>query len=289
MGQGEMIMKKIHHIPVIVIIAFICIAVIMPVVLAVILPFQGSDELRDTLDPLTGNTGVYSEVDFIAQYPTLENFRELLFYTPEFYNVFWNSVFIAVSILLFQLLVAVPSAWAFARFKFRGSKLLFDVYVIFMLVPFQVTMLSNYIMLDKLDLINTRLAIILPAVFSTFPVFLIYRGFADIPNDIADSARIDGANEWQVLRYIGLPLGRSGILSCVVLCFLDIWNMVEQPLTFIKDKQLYPLSLFLPMLDMSAGSLMLAAAVITLIPAAFVFIIGQDYVEQGIIASALKE
>ena len=126
-------------------------------------------------------------------------------------------------------------------------------------------------------------------MFSTFPVFLIYRGFADIPVDVADSARIDGANEWQILWRIGIPLGKSGILSCVVLCFLDLWNMVEQPLAFIKDKKLFPLSLYLPMLDISNAETMLAAAVITLIPAAFVFIIGQDYLEQGIIASALKE
>lgn len=282
-------MKARGKLPLYVIFTLICAAVIFPVLLAVVLPFRGNDELRSTLDPLTGSDGSYSAVSIIAQYPTIENFKELLLYTPDFYKVFWNSLLIVGSILLFQLIVAVPSAWAFARFTFRGKKLLFDLYVIFMLVPFQVTMLSDHIVLDRLGLLNTRLAVIIPAVFSTFPVFLIYRGFADIPRDIADSARIDGANEWEVLRYIGLPLGRTGILSCLVICFLDMWNMVEQPLAFIQDKKLYPLSLYLPMLDISCGTMMLAAAVVTLIPAAFVFIIGQDHLEQGIIASALKE
>ena len=106
---------------------------------------------------------------------------------------------------------------------------------------------------------------------------------------MADSARIDGANEWQVLRYIGLPLGKAGILACVVLSFLDLWNMVEQPLTFLKDKRLYPLSLYLPMLGADNGALLLSAAIFTLIPAVFVFVIGQEKLEQGIIASALKE
>ena len=282
-------MKARGKLPLYVIFTLICAAVIFPVLLTVVLPFRGNDELRSTLDPLTGSDGSYSAVSIIAQYPTIENFKELLLYTPDFYKVFWNSLLIVGSILLFQLIVAVPSAWAFARFTFRGKKLLFDLYVIFMLVPFQVTMLSDHIVLDRLGLLNTRLAVIIPAVFSTFPVFLIYRGFADIPRDIADSARIDGANEWEVLRYIGLPLGRTGILSCLVICFLDMWNMVEQPLAFIQDKKLYPLSLYLPMLDISCGTMMLAAAVVTLIPAAFVFIIGQDHLEQGIIASALKE
>ena len=158
-----------------------------------------------------------------------------------------------------------------------------------MLMPFQIMMLSQYIVLDGMHLMDTRLAVILPAVFSTFPVFLIYRGFADIPDDVADSARIDGANELQVLLHIGIPLGKSGILSCLVLSFLDLWNMVEQPLAFIKDKKLFPLSLYLPMLDIKNADIMLTAAVITLIPAVFVFIIGQDFLEQGIIAAALKE
>ena len=158
-----------------------------------------------------------------------------------------------------------------------------------MLIPFQVTMLSQYLVLNKMQLMNTRLAIIIPAIFSTFSVFLIYRGFSDIPEDVPNSARIDGANEFQVLWYIGLPLGKTGILSCVVLSFLDLWNMVEQPLAFLKDKSLFPLSLYLPMIDTDNVQIMLAAAVIVLIPAAFVFIMGQDYLEQGIIASALKE
>lgn len=267
----------------------LCAVIISPVYLAVILPFRSPEEINDVLEPLTSSDKGFSHIGLFAQYPTIDSFRELLVYTPEFYKVFWNSMLIVGGILFFQLLTGIPSAWAFSRFDFRGKKLLFDLYVIFMLLPFQVTMLSQYIMLDKLSLINTRLAVMIPAIFSTFPVFMIYRGFADIPGDIADSARIDGANEWQVLRHIGLPLGMPGILACVVLCFLDLWNMVEQPLAFIKDKKLYPLSLYLPMLDTDNGSMMLAAAAVTLIPAAFVFIIGQDHLEHGIISSALKE
>ena len=281
--------KKLRASSVYVVMAVIRIVVMFPLLLAVILPLQSSDELTKTLSPLINFKGTYSRIDYIAQYPTLNNFKELLLYTPDFYRVFWNSFLITGSILLFQTLAAIPAAWAFARFKFKGRKLLFDIYIIFMLIPFQVTMLSQYLVIDGMKLMNTRLAVILPAIFSTFPVFLIYRGFADIPRDVADSARIDGANEWQVLRYIGLPLGKSGILACVVLSFLDLWNMVEQPLTFLKNKRLYPLSLYLPMLGADSGAILLSAAIVTLIPAVFVFVIGQEELEQGIIASALKE
>ena len=269
--------------------AVLCLAILYPVILVVLLSIQDYDELKQTTSPLIQFQDSFVNVHYLPQYPTLGHFKSLLIFTPEFYSVFWNSMLIVGVTLLFQVLVAVPSAWAFAKFRFKGKKLLFNLYVIFMLMPFQVTMLSQYLILDGFHMMNTRLALILPAVFSTFPVFLIYRGFSDIPNDVADSARIDGANEWQVLLHIGLPLGKSGILACVVLCFLDLWNMVEQPLAFLKDQRLFPLSLYLPMLDLRNAEIMLAASVMTLIPAVFVFIIGQDYLEQGIIASALKE
>lgn len=282
-------MKKLRSFPIYIFFAVLSIIILFPVLIAVILPLQDKDELVHTFSPLMELGDKYVSIDYIPQYPTLNNFSKLMLYTPEFYRVFWNSMLIVGTILIFQLIVAVPSAWAFAKFRFKGRNILFNMYVIFMLMPFQIMMLSQYLVLDKMHLMNTRLSIIIPAVFSTFPVFLIYRSFADIPDDVADSARIDGANELQVLLHIGIPLGKSGILSCLVLCFLDLWNMVEQPLAFIKDKKLYPLSLYLPMLDIKNADIMLAAAIVTLIPAVFVFIIGQDFLEQGIIATALKE
>ncbi len=282
-------MKRIKAVIVYIVLGLLCIAILFPVILIPILSIQDTDELAKTTVPLITNSDTFVKVDYFVQFPTLSYFKKLLLYTPEFYKVFWNSIITVGAILLFQLIISVPSAWAFAQFRFKGKRLLFNLYVIFMLMPFQVTMLSQYLVLDHLSLMNTRWAIILPAIFSTFPVFLIYRGFSDIPRDVLDSARIDGAGEWNVLRHIGLPLGKSSILACVVLCFLDYWNMVEQPLAFIKDKSLFPLSLYLPMIDLSNAEMILSASVITLIPAVFVFIIGQDYLEQGIIATALKE
>lgn len=282
-------MKKIRAGFIYLLFTLLSLVIMYPVILVILLSIQDSYELSSIIKPLTLFTDSYVHINYLAQFPTLNNFKNLLLYTPEFYTVFWNSLLTVGTILLFQLIVAIPSAWAFARFKFRGKKLLFNLYVIFMLMPFQVTMLSQYLVLDKMNLMNNRWAIILPAVFSTFSVFLIYRGFADIPEDVIDSARIDGANEFKALRHIGLPLGKHGVLACMVLCFLDYWNMVEQPLTFLKDKKLFPLSLYLPTLDLSQAEMILSASVVTLIPSVFVFVIGQDYLEQGIIATALKE
>ena len=130
---------------------------------------------------------------------------------------------------------------------------------------------------------------ILPAVFSAFPVFLMYRFFTGIPQSLLEAARLDGAGEMKIFIYIGLPLGSSGVISAMVLGFLEYWNMIEQPMAFLKTKSLWPLSLYLPEISMEKARLAFAASAVVLIPALFVFLAGQDYLEQGIISTSVKE
>lgn len=224
----------------------------------------------------------------MPDYPSLDNCKKLLFESPQFFILFWNSMKLAACILLGQLLVAVPSAWGFAVYPVKGSSLLFALYVILMLLPFQVTMLSSYLVLNQLSLLNTHQAIILPAVFSTFPVFVSYGGFRGIPSQMLEAARMDGAGEFIIFVRLGIPLGKSGLLSAMVLGFLEYWNMMEQPMAFLTEKSLWPLSLYLPEITWGSAGYAFCASVITLIPAVFVFVLGQDYLEQGIIYSGLK-
>ncbi len=224
----------------------------------------------------------------MPDYPSFANYKKLLFETPQFFVLFWNSMKLTACILLGQLLVAVPAAWGFAVYPAKGSGFIFTLYVVLMLLPFQVTMLSGYLVLSRLSLLNTHQAIILPAVFSTFPVFLSYGGFRGIPPQMLEAARMDGAGEFTIFVRLGLPLGKSGLLSAMVLGFLEYWNMMEQPMAFLEEKALWPLSLYLPEITWSLAGYAFCASVITLIPAVFVFISGQDYLEQGIIYSGLK-
>lgn len=243
----------------------------------------------NSLSAVIGNSGGKICWHLLPLYPTLKHFIKLLFYTPEFLSVFWNSIKIVFCILFGQLFVAIPAAWGFAKFSFRGRNALFLVYVILMLMPFGVMMLPSYLVLNQIHLMNTHWAIILPAAFSTFPVFIMYRGFCAIPKDLYEAAKIDGAGEWQIFFTIGIPLGSPGILSALVLVFLEYWNMVEQPLAFLSDPSLWPLSLYLPEINLAKAGMALAASVITLLPAVFVFFMGQDYLEQGIVSSGMKE
>lgn len=260
-----------------------------PVLLLLSGSIMSSQELSVYLEPLFQGGEAYIRWRALPFYPTLEHYRNLLLYSPQFFTVFWNSVRLAAVILAGQLLVGVPAAWGFAVYRFRGKKFIFTIYIVLMLLPFQVTMLSQYLVLDRVGVMNTHWAVILPAVFSTFPVFLIYRGFCGVPQGLLEAARIDGAGEWRLFWQIGLPLSSGGILSAMVLGFLEYWNLIEQPLAFLKDKSLWPLSLYLPEISQDRAGFAFAASVVTLVPSVFVFLLGQDYLEQGIVASALKE
>lgn len=246
-------------------------------------------ELGQYLAPLSDAAKGFVYWKWMPDYPAFSHYENVLLFTPQFYAVFWNSVKITAFILAGQLLVAVPAAWAFAIYPFPRRRLLFTVYLALMLMPFQVTMLSSYLVLNGLHLMNTHGAVILPAVFSAFPVFLIYRSFCGIPKELLEAARVDGAGEWQIFWRMGIPLASGGILSSAVLGFLECWNMIEQPLAFLKDQSLWPLSLYLPEISLDQAGYAFVASVITLIPALFVFLLGRDYLERGIAASALKE
>ena len=263
--------------------------VCLPVLLLITGSVMGNGELKECLSPIFAEELAFVSWKLVPDYPTFENYGKLLFLTPQFFVLFWNSIKIVGCILLGQLLVGVPSAWAFAVYKVKGSRALFALYVVLMLLPFQVTMLSSYLVLNRLGMLDTHQAVILPAVFSTFPVFLVYGGFRSIPMQLFEAARIDGAGEFTIFRRIGLPLGKSGLLSAMVLGFLEYWNMMEQPLAFIRDKSLWPMSLYLPEIGGNLAGSALAAAVVILIPAWFVFLLGRDYLEQGIAVSGMKE
>ena len=278
--------KKIVFIILVAISIFMC----FPVIFLLAGSFMSVDELNSYLAPvLAEKSKGYVSWGLLPSYPTLRAYVELLFDTPEFFVMFWNSVKIVFLSVCGQLIVGIPAAWGFARYKFPFKKVLFTIYIVVMLMPFQVTMLSSYLVLDKLHLLNTHGSIILPAIFSTFSVFIMYRFFCNIPESIIESARIDGASEVIIFAKIGIPLGMPGIMSAVVLQFLEYWNLIEQPLTFLKDKVLWPLSIYLPNITLENADIAFTASAVTLIAAIIVFFAGQSYLEQGIAASAVKE
>jgi len=251
--------------------------------------FMGRAEILKDFAPVLLDTSGKVTWPFLPLYPTLRSYVELLIDTPKFFVMIWNSIKQVVPALLGQMLIAVPGAWAFARFEFKGKKVLFTLYMTLMIMPFQVTMVSTYLVLDRLKLLDSHFSIIIPAAFSTFPVFIMVKFFKSIPKSLIEAAKIDGAGEWRIFRTIGIPMGMEGIISALILDFLELWNALEQPLNFLKSKYLWPLSLYIPNISIDLAGLSLVASVIMLLPSLLLFVYGQKYLEQGIKASGLKE
>ena len=237
--------------------------------------FMGQSELSENLGSVMGEATRYARWNFLPQNPTLKHYIEVLLDSPEYFVMFWNSIKVVMGTLVGQCTIAIPAAWGFAVYKFKFKKSLFFLYIIIMMMPFQVTMLSNYLILKQLKLLDTLASLIFPGIFSTFPVL--------------EAARIDGAREWDIFLKIGIPLGKGGIIASLVLEFLEYWNLIEQPMTFLNDKTKWPLSLFLPAIRGENVGFAFAVSVITLIPAALVFFAGHEYLEQGIASLGIKE
>ena len=179
----------------------------------------------------------------IPQYPTLTSYIELLFDHPEFYILFWNTVLYTVLITTGQLLVALPAAWGLYRIHGRFKHIILVMYFVVLVMPFQVKMLPEYLVLLDLNLLDTRAGIILPELFSPLPVWILYGSFSALPNEIVEIAQLDGASNGRIFFKICLPNIIPGIVTCVILSLLEYWNMLEQPLLFLKNPQLYSLSM----------------------------------------------
>lgn len=261
----------------------------VPVLLMLGNSLMGSNELLESAGPVFAEMKGTARIVLFPSFPTLQAYVELLLDSPGFFVMFWNSCGQVFPILAGQAFVGIPAAWAFARYRFKGRNVIFILYMILMIMPFQVTMASGYLVLRSFQILDTWAAIILPGIFSTFPVFIMSKAFGGISESLIEAARIDGAGEGKIFLSVGIPMGLPGIISALVLGFLEYWNAIEQPMTYLKTKSLWPLSLYLPNITADNLSVSFAASVVMMLPAALLFLWGQSYLEQGIAASGLKE
>lgn len=263
--------------------------VCFPLAVLIVGSFMGNEELASTLGGVVAPGAGFANAPLVPSRPTLASYVAVLVDTPAYHVFVQNSAIIVVGALAGQAVFATPAAWALARFDFPGKRAVFFLYVLLMMLPFQVVMLPNYLVLNALGINDTLLAVVLPGAFSAFPVFIMHHFFASVPDSLVDAARLDGAGEWRVFWSIGLPLGAPGVFAALVLGFFEYWNAVEQPLAFLKNQALWPLSLFQPALSAETVDTLFAAAVVAAVPAVLVFLMGKDYLEQGIAATTGKD
>lgn len=261
-----------------------------PIVLTITNSFMAASEISSNYGQVfsitdTGGKTYISErvnLKFIPDMVSFSQYITVLFKSPEYLFKFWNSVILVVPVLVFQLLVAAAASFGFTRYRGRIKEIIFFVYIILMLMPYQVTLVPNYLVSDWLNILDTRWAIWLPGVFSPFAVFLLTKYMRRIPTSVMEAAQIDGAGEWQIFRQICMPLCKGAICSVAILIFIDYWNMVEQPLILLSDAEQHPLSVFLSQINAGEVGLAFAVATIYMVPPILVFLYGEDYLVEGI-------
>lgn len=270
--------------------AFFAILFLTPIVLTITNSFMKGTEISanyGSVFAVNSNGGkVYiSEkvnLKFIPEMVSFSQYVTVLFKSPEYLLKFWNSVILVGPIVVFQLIVASLASYGFARYRGRLREIVFFAYIILMLMPYQVTLVPNYLVSEWFHLLDSYWAIWLPGIFSPFAVFLLTKFMRRIPTSVVEAAQIDGAGEWQIYRRICMPLCKGAICSAAILVFIDYWNMVEQPLILLSDAETHPLSVFLSKINAGEIGLAFATATIYMVPSLLIFLYGEEYLVDGI-------
>lgn len=309
-----MTVRKNNRMLNIVLTVFIALAALMfilPTVLTIANSFMTSNEISANYGAMFGNmngdekTFISKDVNlkFIPDKVTIDQYRSVLIRNSDYLMKFWNSVLLTVPITLIQLALAVVTSYGFSRYPGKIKSIIFFAYIILMLMPYQVTLVPNYLVADKFGMLETsehlifkgaakplnvfcmmwaRRAVILPSIFSPFSIFLLTKVMRRVPASYVEAAKLDGAGEFKILTKIYLPMCKSALVSIGMLVFIDYWNMVEQPLILMKNTTMHPLSVFLSQINTGDVGLAFAVGVVYMIPTILMFLYGEDYLVEGI-------
>lgn len=210
---------------------------------------------------------------------TLRQYGELFITNHTAMHYFWNSMLYAVVVTIVCVLLSFPLGFLFAKVTFPGRDTLFFAYIVVMLLPFQATLLPNYIQLNDMKILDTPYALMLPMMFSPFAVFLFRQFIAGIPNELLEYTTLETSSVLGLLRYIVLPQMKEAVAALAVLIFCECWNMVEQPIIFAsKAQDIWPLSVVLTILPQDVTY---AGATVYLYPVLIVFFLFRDTLQKS--------
>ncbi len=219
---------------------------------------------------------------------SMSQYIGLLFNTPGYLFAYWNSLFIGLSICLFQFLTAIPCAYGLAKLRFRGRRALLFLYVVMMMMPFQVTMLPVYQMVQKMGLYDSRWALIVPEIFAPFTVFFMAQSIKLLPGELIEAVRLESSSPMTLYGHLIIPLCKPAIIAGAVLSFVETWNMVEKPLIFIQDIRAYPLSMLLHQAGELASPATLAGCMLYMVPVLLIWMTYKTEICAGISQLEIK-
>jgi len=221
---------------------------------------------------------------------TLDSYRRIFELYP-IGRMLFNSLFVAVLTTIGQLVTCSMAAYAFARLKFRGHNFVFLLYLATLMVPFQVTITPLFILMRIFGWINTYQGLILPGVFSAFGTFMLRQAFMTIPTEYEEAAYMDGASPLTIFLKIILPLSKPALATLSVFAFMGSWNSFMWPLFIVREETLMTLPVGLATLQgrwLTEWNLVMAGAVITVLPMLLLYLFAQKYLVQGYVMSGLK-
>jgi ABC-type glycerol-3-phosphate transport system permease component len=255
---------------------------------AILLPFLWT--LSSSLKPY--GAGIKFPPQFIPETFVWDNYPKV-FRTIPFLNFFKNSVFVSGMALLGELLSASMVAYAFARLRFPGRRILFLVVLATMMIPYPVTMVPTFILFNLLHMVGTYFPLILPPYFGpAFSIFLLRQFFLTINPELDEAAKVDGANEFMIYWRIILPLSKPALATIAIFSFMANWNDFMGPLIYLNNSEMYTLALGVNYLRSFRGggdlSLQMAASVMFMAPCILLYFIAQRNIVQGIVTTGLK-
>jgi multiple sugar transport system permease protein len=229
---------------------------------------------------------------FFPQTFTLDNYRTVLS-DPDLplARFYINSAYVAILNVGIVLMTSSLFGYIFAKFEFRGKNVLFGFILFQLMIPFQVTMIPNYLILVQMGLINNLHGLIVPSAINAFGIFLVRQFIRQVPNEVLDAARVDGASEWGIYLRVVLPQIGSALAALGILTFMFNWNSYLWPLIVLTSPENRTLPIILSWYTTQQNNqlnLSMAASVLVMTPVLLVFILLQKWIVQGFALSGLK-
>ena len=216
--------------------------------------------------------------------PTFDNYIHLFTRDENFLNWVWNSLYVAGFAAFLNILFNSMAGYALARLSFPGKKSLFILILALIMVPGQILLIPNFLIMNTLGLLNTHWSLILPSAINFAFIFMMRQFFINFPRDIEEAAALDGLNRFQVFFRIVVPMAKASIATQGIFSFLAVWNEFQRPLLYIASPHLFTLPLGLQMFNdlyATRWNLVMAGSVITLIPIVILYILLNKYFMQG--------
>ena len=209
-----------------------------------------------------------------------------------YFAYFLNSVKVSAWVVIFQVFTSATAGYVFAKLYFRGRDKVFTLYLATMMIPFHVTVITNFLQMSMYGLVNTLWSLMLPASVSAFGTFLMRQFFVTVPNELIEAAKIDGCNPFKTFLQICFPMAKPTIATLSIFCFMNVWNDYFTPLIYINDSRKYTLPLGLASMKGMYSTdwpVLMASSVISVLPVLIAFLFAQDAFVKGVMMTGMKE